>query len=69
MQPQLLNVCHLNNSFYTFISALVDVKELQFQYNRLQKQNTLLQEQMDAVEESNISLKSENSLLKNKINR
>ncbi|KAK4022479.1 hypothetical protein OUZ56_007941 [Daphnia magna] len=49
--------------------ALVDVKELQFQYNRLQKQNTLLQEQMDAVEESNISLKSENSLLKNKINR
>ncbi|KAI9555383.1 hypothetical protein GHT06_017898 [Daphnia sinensis] len=49
--------------------ALVDVKELQFQYNRLQEQNTLLQEQMDAVEESNISLKSENSLLKNKINR
>ncbi|XP_057380976.1 uncharacterized protein LOC130703541 isoform X2 [Daphnia carinata] len=49
--------------------ALVDVKELQFQYNRLQEQNTLLQEQMDAVEESNISLKSENSLLKTKINR
>ncbi|XP_046652411.1 golgin subfamily B member 1-like [Daphnia pulicaria] len=49
--------------------ALVDVKELQFQFIRLQEQNNLLQEQMDAVEESNISLKSENSVLKNKINR
>jgi hypothetical protein len=56
--------------FISFIfSALLDVKELQFQFIRLQEQNNLLQEQMDAVEESNISLKSENSILKNKINK
>lgn len=47
----------------------MDLKELQFQFNKLQEENQLLQEQMADVEETNVSLRSENSLLKSKINR
>lgn len=47
----------------------MDIKELQYQFNRLQEENILLQEQMADVEESNVSLRSENSQLKSRINK
>lgn len=48
---------------------MMDIKELQFQFNRLQQENSVLLEQMADVEETNISLRTENSQLKSKINR
>lgn len=41
----------------------VDVKELQFQLNKLQEQNKLLHNQMAEVEETILLLRSENAIL------
>ena len=47
----------------------VDVKELQFQLNKLQEQNKLLHNQMAEVEETILLLRSENSILISEMKR
>ena len=55
------------NFFY--LREQSDVKELKFQYSRIQEANNLLQEQMVDVEETNLLLRSENTNLKTKITK
>lgn len=56
-------------NFYSEVTNQTEMGELQFQHNKLQELHQQLQKQLAEMEEMNLSLSTDNSKLKLKINR